>query len=188
MLYHWCPRLYYRLLTLCPAPTDPVPLGQLWPTGPIYSLYTAYIQPIYSQYTAYIQPIYSLYTAYIQRLHKRAHARWHASAGRAGANQEGLIRSSPPPTLAHRSCPPPTLAHRSVRSPPPTLAHRSSPPPTLTHRSSPPPTLTHGANLLLQHLLPPSPSGEPRHAQPDQGARESPAGALARLDICPGST
>jgi len=24
------------------SPTDPVPLGQLWPTGPIYSLYTAY--------------------------------------------------------------------------------------------------------------------------------------------------
>ena len=166
MLYHSCPRLHYRLLTLCPAPTDPVPLGQLWPTGPIYSLYTAYIQPIYILYTAYIQPICSLYTANIQRLHKRAHARWHASAGRAGTSQEGLIRSSPPPTLAHRSSPPPTLAHRS----------------------SPPPTLTHGANLLLQHLLPPSASGEPRHAQPDQGARESPAGALARLDICPGST
>ena len=44
-----------------------MPLGQLWPTGPIYSLYTAYIQPIYSLYTAYMQPIYSLYT--VQRLH-----------------------------------------------------------------------------------------------------------------------
>ena len=31
------PRLHYRLLTLCPAPTDPVPRGQLWPTGPMYS-------------------------------------------------------------------------------------------------------------------------------------------------------
>jgi len=30
------------------SPTDPVPRAQLWPTGPIYSLYTAYIQPIYS--------------------------------------------------------------------------------------------------------------------------------------------
>ena len=28
-----------------------MPLGQLWPTGPIYSLYTAYIQPIYSLHT-----------------------------------------------------------------------------------------------------------------------------------------
>ena len=26
-----CPRLHYRLLTLCPAPTDPV--GQSWPRG-----------------------------------------------------------------------------------------------------------------------------------------------------------
>ena len=26
-----CPRLHYRLLTLCPAPTDPV--GQSWPQG-----------------------------------------------------------------------------------------------------------------------------------------------------------
>jgi len=40
-----------------PSPTDPVPRRQLWPTGPIYSQYTAYIQPIYSLYTAYIQPI-----------------------------------------------------------------------------------------------------------------------------------
>ena len=24
-----------------------MPLGQLWPTGPRYSLYTAYVQPIY---------------------------------------------------------------------------------------------------------------------------------------------
>ena len=29
------PRLHYRLLTLCPAPTDPVPRGQLWPTGSV---------------------------------------------------------------------------------------------------------------------------------------------------------
>jgi hypothetical protein len=50
-----------------PRPTDPVPRGQLWPTGPIYSLYTAYIQPIYSLYTAYTQPTHSLHTAYIQR-------------------------------------------------------------------------------------------------------------------------
>ena len=42
-----------------PRPTDPVPRGQLWPTGPIYSLYTAYIQPINGLYTAYIQPKYS---------------------------------------------------------------------------------------------------------------------------------
>ena len=42
------------------SPTDPVPRGQLWPTG----LYTAYIQPIYGLYTADIQPIYSRYTAY----------------------------------------------------------------------------------------------------------------------------
>ena len=26
-----------------PRPTDPVPRGQLWPTGPIYSRYAAYI-------------------------------------------------------------------------------------------------------------------------------------------------
>ena len=32
------PRLHYRLPTLCPRPTDPVSLGQLWPTGHIYSL------------------------------------------------------------------------------------------------------------------------------------------------------
>jgi len=40
------PRLHYRLLTLCPAaprPTDPVPRGQLWPTGPIYSLQAVYL-------------------------------------------------------------------------------------------------------------------------------------------------
>ena len=37
-----------------------MPLGQLWPTEPLYSLYTAYIQPIYSLYTAYIQPIYTV--------------------------------------------------------------------------------------------------------------------------------
>ena len=48
-----------------PRPTDPVPRGQLWPTGPIYSLYTAYIQPINGLYTAYIQPKYSQYTAHI---------------------------------------------------------------------------------------------------------------------------
>ena len=30
------PRLHYRLLTLCPAPTDPVPRGQLWPIGSVY--------------------------------------------------------------------------------------------------------------------------------------------------------
>ena len=35
-----------------PRPTDPVSLGQLWPTGPIYSLYTAYMQPICSLYAA----------------------------------------------------------------------------------------------------------------------------------------
>jgi len=35
-----------------PRPTDPVPLGQIWPTGPIYSLYSPYMQPIYSLYTA----------------------------------------------------------------------------------------------------------------------------------------
>ena len=29
------PRLRYGLLTLCPAPTDPVPRGQLWPTGSV---------------------------------------------------------------------------------------------------------------------------------------------------------
>ena len=29
------------------SPTDPVPFGQLWPTGPIYSLYTAYIYSLY---------------------------------------------------------------------------------------------------------------------------------------------
>ena len=34
------------------AYTDPVPLGHLWPTGPIYSLYAAYIQPIYSLHPA----------------------------------------------------------------------------------------------------------------------------------------
>ena len=31
-----------------------MPLGQLWPAGPIYSLYAAYIQPICSLYTAHI--------------------------------------------------------------------------------------------------------------------------------------
>jgi hypothetical protein len=29
-----CPRLHYRLLTLCPAPTDPV--GQSWPCVCMY--------------------------------------------------------------------------------------------------------------------------------------------------------
>ena len=31
-----CPRLHDRLLTLCPAAySDPVPRGQLWPTGSV---------------------------------------------------------------------------------------------------------------------------------------------------------
>ena len=29
------PRLHYRLPTLCPAPTDLVLRGQLWPTGSV---------------------------------------------------------------------------------------------------------------------------------------------------------
>jgi len=38
---------YTIAYSLCaPRPTDPVPRGQLWPTGPIYSLYAAYMQPI----------------------------------------------------------------------------------------------------------------------------------------------
>jgi len=45
-----CPRLHYRLLTCAPRPTDPVPRGQLWPTGPIYCLY----KPIFSLYVAHI--------------------------------------------------------------------------------------------------------------------------------------
>ena len=53
------------------SPTDPVPRGQLWPTGPIYSLYTAYIQPIYSLYAVYIQPIYSLSSAKCPRARGR---------------------------------------------------------------------------------------------------------------------
>ena len=28
--------LHYRLLTLCPASTDPMPRGQLWPIGSVY--------------------------------------------------------------------------------------------------------------------------------------------------------
>ena len=35
------PRLHYRLLTLCPAPTDPV--GQSWPRGQLWPIVSVYV-------------------------------------------------------------------------------------------------------------------------------------------------
>jgi len=49
---HTCPRLHYRLLTLCP-----------WASSGPQGLYTTYIQPIYSLYAANIQAIYMRTTA-----------------------------------------------------------------------------------------------------------------------------